>query len=337
MANIVLQPASDGASKANLIKTVFNKVRLDDISFALAPRDRNALDLLSDTGSVSFWGAKPGEDGRNIRRWNRIAPGDSILFALGKERALIARVAYKLHNKPLAKDLWGTTETANGIEQTWEYMFAIDSLDEREYNKAALNAAIGRKPNADIREFTVLSAESSAAAVSFFGLATSRASPARPSSAPTMSRRKISKADIEKLDVLDSLSQKKRRIEQRLLREYLLPEDTGRCALCGRTFPIQFLVAAHIKARSACSDNEKRDIENVAMPNCRFGCDELFERGFISVDSMGQTRVSRVAPEVGPVRAYILEHLLDQVNPLWASNSLSRKYFAFHASNTFLS
>lgn len=336
MANVVLQPASDGASKANLLKTVFEPVSLEAISALLRPSDRNALELLGDSGLVSFWGAKPGEDGRNVKRWNRIAPGDSILFALGNGRALIARITYKIHNKPLAEDLWGMTSTANGFAQTWEYMFAVDAIDEQRYDKSELNMAIGRKPNADIREFTVLSPEASLGAIAYFKIPASAASPSRiPATAPL--KKKVAQADIEQLDILDAFAIKRRRLEQRLLRDYLLPEETGTCAMCGRTFPIQFLVAAHVKARSKCTDREKRDIENIAMPNCRFGCDELYERGYVAIDSTGRTIASSKTPEVGPVRAYILEHLLDQPNSFWTEREGSRPYFAFHAAKVFVS
>ena len=335
MANLILQPASDGASKANLLKTVFQEVSLEEIHDLLRPSDRNALELLTDSGGVSFWGAKPAEDGRNVKRWERIAPGDTIMFALGKGRALLARVTHKLHNQLLAEDLWGHTETANGVVQTWEYMFAVDSLQERAYDKSAFNLAIGRKDNADIREFLVLKPDESDAALAYFDVPRSAASPSRPSEARTALRKRVTEKDVSALDHLDALVTSRRRLEQRLLREYLLDQDTGTCALCGRPFPIQFLVAAHIKPRSKCSDREKRDIENVAMPNCRFGCDELYERGYIAVGATGHVLASLLAPETGPVRAYIREHLVDRPNSLWASNAATRRYFAFHEAETF--
>ena len=53
-----------------------------------------------------------------------------------------------------------------------------------------------------------------------------------------------------------------------------------------KTYPISMLWCSHIKKRAKCSDEEKRDY-NVVLPMCRFGCDELFEKGFIGVDDDG--------------------------------------------------
>ena len=63
-------------------------------------------------------------------------------------------------------------------------------------------------------------------------------------------------------------------------------EPTGVCDPCGRHLPTGFLVAAHIKRRESCSDAERKSID-VVMRACKRGCDELFERGYIYVDSRG--------------------------------------------------
>lgn len=81
---------------------------------------------------------------------------------------------------------------------------------------------------------------------------------------------------------MDSRAEVNRRCEQALLRKlYFGNRNDGSCALCGRVFPVELLVAAHIKKRADCSDEENRDASNNIIPACRFGCDELFERGYI--------------------------------------------------------
>jgi len=49
--------------------------------------------------------------------------------------------------------------------------------------------------------------------------------------------------------------------------------------------PVEFLVASHIKKRSYCSDEEKLNYNRVVMPMCKFGCDDLFEKGYISIQN----------------------------------------------------
>jgi hypothetical protein len=43
------------------------------------------------------------------------------------------------------------------------------------------------------------------------------------------------------------------------------------------------MIAAHIKPRSECSGKERLDAENIVFGVCLVGCDDLYEKGFISV------------------------------------------------------
>ena len=53
------------------------------------------------------------------------------------------------------------------------------------------------------------------------------------------------------------------RKEQGLLRRYLFHNKTlGRCGICGFNFPVDLLIAAHIKKRAKCNDTEKLDYQN---------------------------------------------------------------------------
>jgi len=76
----------------------------------------------------------------------------------------------------------------------------------------------------------------------------------------------------------------RQRREQRKLRRALLAgsEEAG-CALCGQTYPARFLWASHIKRRAAATPDEARDLPYVAMLACDFGCDALFEDGYVAV------------------------------------------------------
>lgn len=89
----------------------------------------------------------------------------------------------------------------------------------------------------------------------------------------------------EEVDLdIDSVS--KSRKEQAFLRAH---HANGRlsspCVLCGKEYPLEFLVAAHIKKRSECSNAEKLDFENIAALMCKAGCDDLFEKGYVFVSS----------------------------------------------------
>ena len=74
------------------------------------------------------------------------------------------------------------------------------------------------------------------------------------------------------------------RIEQSFLRKNLFGKRTiAKCGICNREFPVSCLVAAHIKKRAACSLEEKKDCKSIVIPMCSFGCDYLYERGYIAV------------------------------------------------------
>ncbi|GIN91112.1 hypothetical protein J22TS1_21630 [Siminovitchia terrae] len=57
-------------------------------------------------------------------------------------------------------------------------------------------------------------------------------------------------------------------------------------------FPISFLIASHIKNRSFCKNEKKPDYKNILVPMCKFGCDDLFEKGYISVIN-GKIKVNK--------------------------------------------
>jgi hypothetical protein len=70
-----------------------------------------------------------------------------------------------------------------------------------------------------------------------------------------------------------------------LLRKFLFKDKSaGQCSICQKNYPIRLLAAAHIKKRSDCSNEEKKNL-NVVMPACKFGCDELYEIGYIVVEN----------------------------------------------------
>lgn len=86
----------------------------------------------------------------------------------------------------------------------------------------------------------------------------------------------------------DVVREVKTRLEQAKLRKILLDgKNVQNCQLCGNPFATEFLVAAHIKPRRLCSEKERLD-SNIAILLCKFGCDELFEKGYLVVGSTGQ-------------------------------------------------
>ena len=82
------------------------------------------------------------------------------------------------------------------------------------------------------------------------------------------------------------------RKEQGILRGILFKGVSEvKCAICHRTFPTDLMVAAHIKPRSKCSTQERKN-PNVVMPVCKVGCDDFFEKGYLIVNRSGVIHIN---------------------------------------------
>ena len=129
---------------------------------------------------------------------------------------------------------------------------------------------------------------------------------------------------------LDRLVEVKVRREQERLRALLAGgRRSAPCALCGHPYPVELLVAAHVKKRAQCTDAERADLANVAMLACLFGCDALFEAGWITVDEHGRIRVHHETDELGDRLAD-----LDGLR-CGAHGPGSEPYFAWHREQVF--
>lgn len=150
---------------------------------------------------------------------------------------------------------------------------------------------------------------------------------------------------LEELKSLDVKSDEKmkHRAEQSLLREFLMllsPKAkispslfASRCQICNKYYPAQSLVAAHVKTRSKCSLEEKADIENIAMLQCK-SCDALYENGYISIDENGVVIVTDNLPMTEDLKILVFQvsgNSCDYLN----GNEQRLSYLKFHRDNVF--
>jgi hypothetical protein len=135
-------------------------------------------------------------------------------------------------------------------------------------------------------------------------------------------------ASLENLDIELSSSY---RIEQTLIRKLLLRKRLlNPCFFCGKLFSHQHLVAAHIKQRSKCSQNERLDFRNNVVLACKLGCDHLFELGEFAVGTDGvlEIRTDSLDLEV----AIFLEQLPERCE--FYEQTMAH-YFEWHYSHKF--
>lgn len=323
MAHVILQPSGSSSARQHYADTIENPVNFDDRASLFKPGQESHLREIFPDGSAPLWGVTPGKNRINVSKFERAHIGDLVVFAAEGRIFSCGTVAAIFENRELAESLWGLDP--NGM--TWEYMYALDEIRPLNIPYAEFNHVVGYKENNIIQGFTVLDETRSDTFLSTFDL-WSRAH-----------ERDTSDQEIEDaLLVLDGPLDRevkgKARAEQARARSiHLGKRRSGECRLCARDIPREFLVAAHKKKRAACSDAEKRDIKNVTMLCCIFGCDALYERGFISVAEDGSILTSKRAYTSPVVKEYATNILVDSLE----IDSAEARYFEWHRETFFAS
>ncbi|MER6827455.1 hypothetical protein ABT352_15855 [Streptosporangium sp. NPDC000563] len=122
--------------------------------------------------------------------------------------------------------------------------------------------------------------------------------------------------------------------EQATLRRLLLRGRGAACALCEAQLPERFLVAAHIKKRSHCTEEERRSLDNIAMLACTLGCDSLYEHGYIAVSEDGTIMLSKALDQYPALGEHVRQRLLGRKTQKW--NIEREPYFAWHRTQVYL-
>src|SRR5687768_7526759 len=107
MTQVVLAPA--GTHYADSIES---PVPMDRLARFLEPGDVARLREIYADRPVPTWGVTPGGRGANLRKWQRMVPGDVVLMARAGQLIASGTVTHTAHNRELATSLWGTD--ANG-------------------------------------------------------------------------------------------------------------------------------------------------------------------------------------------------------------------------------
>jgi len=312
MTSVVLQPI--GGALDHYASAVERPVEFRDYAQLIPPAALSELNRGFPAGSAAMWGVRPGkENGPNQVQYRKINVGDTVMFHDKGRFFAAATVASLFRNRWLAERLWGRDSQG----QTWECMYAVDEVRTLGLSHAEFNAIVGY--NGMPRNVTVLGEAKSQALFERLPLESRRFTPSPMEAA-------FENAMAGSNDVLDIEALVRHRTEQAYLRRLLFPGVEARCHLCGRWFGIEFLVAAHIKKRAACSDTEKRDAHHIVIAACRFGCDELFERGYITVAADGAIVISPAVQ--GQALAYVTQHLADKT--LQTSMPGREDYFEWH-------
>jgi hypothetical protein len=302
--------------------TIEKPVVFQDHAAVIPPGDMARLTELFPVGRASMWGVVPGKGNVNVGQYQDVQVGDLVMFGGGNKYFACGTVAYLQRNAALAEALWGRYVE----DQTWEYMYVLDEIRPLDIPYAEFNAVASYDLGAVPQGFRVLGEQKSLAILQHFPLLSER-------HVPPASEQEYEDALATLTGDLDRTVEASQRAEQAYLRRALFSGPHARCDLCGRQFEIEFLVAAHIKRRAACTDSERRDVRHVIMAACKFGCDELYERGYITINSDGVLQLSMALQAGGQAHSYAAGHLAGKT--FGRAMAGPEDYFGWHRTHAY--
>jgi hypothetical protein len=307
---VILQPCGNKDARAHYNDTVMFPVPHDSVSSFLNETDNDNLKDIYPDGMLKIWGVTPNNQGK----WKKVEAGDITLFSKLGSIFASAVATYKIRNKSLAEKLWGLDAKGNA----WEYIYFIAELQAQKIPYIELNRVIPYKDNFVIQGFMVLDEIKSQNVVDIFNLESQTYYPEVSSKAV---------AQFKTSDDLDPTASVTIRKEQAALRRTLFNNrPNGTCCICLEQLPVSFLWASHLKKRSLCSTEEKLDFHNVAAPMCKFGCDELYEKGYIGVQNGKIVKVKHDC-RTSFINNYISKVIGKECNA-WSRDS--KQYFDWH-------
>jgi hypothetical protein len=321
MSLVILQPAGNQGGREHYVDTIEKLVKIEECKPYVPLQIFENLAAANPTGEAGMWGVVSGKNNVNVNKWAKISVGDLVLFAANKKIHSSGIVSYKFNSINLAEHLWGLNQDG----YTWEYMYSLDEIKSLNITYEEFNEIVGYKTNNIIQGFTVLDREKSSAFFDHFALRSER-------HIEDVSEEEFEEAILGLDGELDRKATSWHRKEQSRGRKRLLKgRAEGYCQLCGKKMLAEFLIAAHIKRRTDCTDEEKRDLDGVMMLACKFGCDYLFEVGFITVD---ETLKLKISPKLSDQTA--LNYVSQMSGRTITVTQKQEKYFKWHHKNRFV-
>ena len=314
---IAFQPNADSIENGNFEKTVKKCVSQSIIKQYLPSPKMKEIKRIYDTQDIAVWGVEDGKNEVIKKKYDKLSAGDIIFFYKEQNLYCKAVVTYKVENARLANALWNEEKLKN--------IYFLTDVEPCSVPIEIINEAIySEKNQSAIREFEVLDSNQSEVLLNKLELDIED------------HLKGITKEDYHKIvelkidKPLDTMAKRASRVEQAYLRGLLFDKKLyEKCACCGNLYAVSHLFAAHIKKRSHCNTEEKLDSQ-IVMPMCKFGCDTLYEDGYLSVDINGYfIRLDKVSKKIiTPHVEGILEKLNGRKCSYWNDNTV--KYFAWH-------
>ncbi|MCV4263748.1 hypothetical protein OH708_19750 [Pseudomonas capsici] len=309
---VIYQPCSEKVARKNLQTTILNPVLLEEIGPLLDPGLLQVLHAEHPTGKVYIWGLSPSQ---TEKPWAAMQPGDLVLFNTQGVVTVTAQFSHRTHNRDLALRLWGYKDEAQNT--TWENIYFVTHIRHIAIPFPEIQAVVKNQQRMAFFRYDAI--DSQAILDQFIELTIG-------TNTPPVTLNEARREIDEDMETEGSASQSTRK-EHRYIVDHLFGKKlTGTCCICQGEYPRKLLVAAHIKKRAACEKKEKLDIEHIAAPMCKMGCDPLFEHGYISVRD--GIVVKHPSMEMTSAIEHYIDQLVDKKTPIW--NGKNSKYFKWH-------
>ena len=291
---IHLIPCSDPYSRKHHKDTIEKLVPKNKI---ISFEKGNEIQKILKDENYACWGVTNAKNNSNLKKWEKMKTGDVCLMYRDKIFFSAGKIITRFKNKELSEDLWGLNK--DGLP--WENMFLIDEIKKISIPIHILNNLMNYSPNFILQGYSTYSESISEKILAEFDLLNWN-TPFYTSNCETDEEKNLRiKEQLKSIHQTDSLNNySKSRKEQALLREFHLKQNKTQCSLCHRILPNELIVAAHIWERSKIKNDEIRKDPNIAMPLCKLGCDDLFEKKYLIVDSEGmiQKNEERIESEL---------------------------------------
>lgn len=156
---LVYMPLRNAEAMAHYEDTIKRKVSLDRIARFLAPDLRRRLGSVFDAHPIAVWGSVAGQMNRSF--FDKMADGDDLLIVEGDRIKLIGKIAAKVVNADLSRELWRPITEAN--DRRWELIYFIANTRELDVPFAQFCKLFGYAEHYQLRGFTAVADDKVAA------------------------------------------------------------------------------------------------------------------------------------------------------------------------------
>jgi len=120
------------------------------------------IESLSVSGKLKYWGSTPGSS--NFRFWERMEPGDEVIFYREGKYIGLGIVGAKINNKELAEATWGIRK--DGL--TWQLVYFLIDIKKFEIDSSILNQSLGYSAG-PVMGFSAISEKTAKPIIAKFG------------------------------------------------------------------------------------------------------------------------------------------------------------------------